>query len=91
MNIRHSFNIGGIICAFLAVSAVCYLLLGSLLPCSIGSVMSSMSHWARHWHVLVVGLLPVYVSLMLFGAAITSIYVGSALQRWVVTQFLQQK
>jgi len=91
MSKRHSFNFGGMICLIAAVCAVCYVLLGSILPCSIGSVLSSMNHWVRHWRVLTVGLLPIYVSFMLFGAAISSVYLGSALQRWLAAHFLNRK
>ena len=91
MHKRNSFNLGGLICLIVTVCAVCYILLISLLPCSIGSVLSSMNHWARHWRVLVAGLLPIYVSLVLFGTAFSSIYLGSALQRWLTTQFSHQK
>ena len=91
MNKRQSFNFGGIICLIAAVCLMCYMLLdGDVLHCSINSVLFSMNHWARHWHILVVGLLPVYVALMFFGTAISSMYLGSALQRWL-TQFLHHK
>ena len=89
---RQSFNVGGLICLVAAVCFMSYVLLdGDILPCSITSVMSSMNHWARHWHILVVGFLPVYVALMLFGTAVFSIYAGSALQRWLTHLLHHQK
>lgn len=92
MTKRDQFNLGGILFLIAAVCLMCYMLLkgNSFLPCSINSVLSSMNHCARHWHIIVVGLLPVYVALMLFGTAISSIYLGSALQRWLI-QFFHQK
>lgn len=49
-----------------------------------------MNHCMNHCHALVVGLLPIYIALMIFGTAMIGLYFGSILQRWI-TQFLSDK
>lgn len=91
MNKRYSLNFGALICLVAAVYCMyCILLQDDVLPFSIGAVVNSMNHWAKHWRILVVGLLPIYVALMFFGTAIIGLYIGSNLQRWL-TRFLHQK
>ncbi len=76
-------NFGSISCLVTAVYSIYhYVLLESkLLPFSISAILS----WAdqRHYHVLAVGLLPIYLALMIFGTAIMSVYLGSVIQRWL--------
>jgi len=55
----------------------------AVFPISINSAWYCFSHWARHFHVIAVALLPVYVALMVFGTATIGIYLGSAIQRWI--------
>jgi len=91
MNTRSTFNLGALICLVAVVYLIYYLLLmDHLLPLSISSVFSGFNHRIHHWHVLAVGLLPVYLALMIFGTSIIGIYLGGALQRWI-SQFLQNK
>jgi hypothetical protein len=91
MNKRDSLNLGAIICSVAAVYILYYLLLEDKpFPFSITSVLGGVNHWLRHWHVLVVGLLPVYLALMVFGTSMMGLYVGGALQRWL-THFLHHK
>lgn len=67
----------------LAVYSISFLMVREkIFPLSINSMMSSLNHLVRHWHVLVVGLLPVYVALMIFGTAVIGVYLGGALHRW---------
>lgn len=91
MNKRKPLNIGGFIC-LLAVSYFIYYLLlpDNILPFTIPSALTCINHWVRHWHVLAVGLLPIYLALMIFGAGVLGIYFGSAAQRWL-TRFLHHK
>lgn len=87
---KHTFNIGGISFLAAAIYFIYYLLLhDKALPFSISTVLSSISYWARDWHVLVVGLLPIYIALMIFGTAVLGVYLGSAVQRWI-TQRIDQ-
>lgn len=86
-----SLNIGAFICLVVATYVIYYLLLrDSMMPFSIYSVLSSINHWAKDWHVIVIALLPIYLALMIFGTAMLGIYFGSAIQRWIGS-FLSQK
>lgn len=91
MKKRHTINIGGFISSMIAVYLIYYVLLqDDLLPFSIRSVLSAMNHWAHSWHVLAVGLMPIYLAIVIFGAAMTGIYLGSALHRWI-QRFIQHR
>jgi len=81
-----------LICLIVAVFFVCYFLFqDDNLPISINSVWFSINHTCmRQFHILAVGLLPIYVALMVFGTAIFSKYCGSRLQR-VISQLIQHK
>jgi hypothetical protein len=88
---KRNLNVGGIACLMAGVYCMCYILLNdNALPGSIAAVEGSLSHWVRHWHVVVVGLMPIYVACALFGAAICSLTVGSTLYRWL-SDFMHQK
>ncbi len=84
INKRHTLNFCEAACLFVAVYVICYMLRhDNVFPMSINSVWYWFSHWTRHFHVIAVALLPVYVALMVFGTAIIGIYLGSAIQRWI--------
>jgi uncharacterized membrane protein YbhN (UPF0104 family) len=92
INRRSSLNLGGILCLVAAVYLICTILIrDAIAPISISSMLSSFNHWAKHWHVLAVGLLPIYVALMIFGTAIVGIYFGSAVHRWIVCFFKKRQ
>jgi hypothetical protein len=81
---RYTLSVCEGICLIAAVYVICYMLRqDDIFPMSINSAWAYFSHWAKHFHVLAVGLLPVYVALMVFGTASVGIYLGSAIQRWV--------
>ena len=91
MNKRHILNLGEALCLMAAVYLICYLLRqDNIAPISIDSAWAYINHWAKHFHVIAVGLLPVYVALMVFGTAVFGIFLGATLQRWI-TQFLHLK
>ena len=91
MNKRNLLNLGEALCLAGAVYFICHVLRqDNIVPISISSVWAYISHWAKHFHVIAAGLLPVYVALMVFGTAIGSLYLGSAIQRWI-TRFLHSK
>jgi len=88
MNRRSSLNLGGVLFLIAAVYLICTILIcDAIAPISISSMLSSFNHWARHWHVLAVGLLPIYVALMIFGTAIMGVYFGSAVHRFIARFF----
>jgi hypothetical protein len=81
---KQYINFGGITCLIVGVySMYCMLLDDNTLPWSISSVETSLSHWIRHWRVIVVALMPIYVAFILFGTAIGSLFFGSTLQHWL--------
>ena len=77
-------NLGVILCLAILTAILAYILVeDDILPFAIPTVMEAINHRVGHWHVLVVGLMPVYVALMIFGTGMLSIYLGSAVQRWL--------
>ncbi len=69
---RPGFHTTGMVFSVLAVVLMGFLLWSDeWLPFSIGAVWRAVAHGMKtpHSHLLSVGLLPVYVALMLFGAA----------------------
>lgn len=83
MGKRTSLNVGGALSLGFAVFVISYTLLReNILPTSIDSIMAHLNHSVHHWHVLVVGLLPVYVALCIFGTAMVTIYLGTLAHRW---------
>jgi len=88
--IRERIDTTRAICLVLAVLAICYLLYSdALFPCSISTVWETISRFVRvpHFQLVTVGLLPVYVALMVFGAAFFGAFAGGyiirALYRWL--------
>lgn len=67
---------------FVLYSVYYILLKDTFLNASISSIIASSHKFARQNHVLVLGLIPIYISLMIFGASILGIYVGSRLQQF---------
>jgi hypothetical protein len=86
LNKKGPLNLGGIICLTTAVYFIYYLLIQNILPDSVSSLLAWNNDSAKKWHVLAIGLVPIYLALIIFGTAIFSLYVGSSLQRWL-TQF----
>ncbi len=88
---NSSLTIGGILCLSIAVYCIYYVLVSDkILPFSISSVLTWSNHYAKEWHILTVGLVPIYLALMIFGTSMISLYFGSALQRWL-SQFGRNK
>lgn len=90
-NNRSFLNIGTVICLIAGTYIIYSMMLSDdLLPFSIASFHSSVHHHMRHWHVIAVGLLPIYVAFVIFGTAVICAYMGTALYRWL-GQFLNHK
>ncbi|MDA8561575.1 hypothetical protein N9L02_00500 [Gammaproteobacteria bacterium] len=84
MKNRVSINFGAIVCVIALVYLSFKVLVhGAFLPFSIFSVQSAINNWIKHWHIIAIGLLPVYISVVFFGAAFFGIIFGSALQKCV--------
>lgn len=90
-NIKQRVNIGGTLFLIMFVYSIYRILLvDDILPFSISAVQTSMNHWLKHWHILSVGLLPIYVAFVFFGAGLCGFILGSTLQRWVSRYFHQK-
>jgi len=86
MNKLASLNIIGILVTALMVFYVTYyfLLQDTFLPISISSIITHATHLEIKKHILVLGLLPFYIAAMIFGAGLLGIYLGSALQHFIM-------
>lgn len=90
MKKRFSFHIGSLI-TFTGVFYLAYYLLleDNPLHLSIASIINYSHPLAIKKHLLVVGFLPIYISMIIFGAALLGIYLGSALQNLFARYFLE--
>jgi|GEM_PF-6041183 len=78
---KRYLDIGGIIGATLTICVMCDIFLRENIPfLSIGVTQDMISHWATHWHILVVALLPFYMAVIFFGASIIGFFIGSTAQ-----------
>ncbi|HSW93822.1 MAG TPA: hypothetical protein VLJ15_05625 [Gammaproteobacteria bacterium] len=81
---RHTVTICEAVCLLLAIGVTCYVLCeNEMSPVSIDSAWNYFSHWARHFHVIAVALLPVYVALVIFGTATLCAWLGSIVRRLI--------
>ena len=81
---KNPLNVGGIICLSTAIYIIYYFLVQDILPCSIDSVLNHTGHAAKKWHLIMIGLIPIYLGLVIFGTSILSLQGGAALQRWFI-------
>ncbi len=85
---KQTLNIGGIIGALVVAYATYGILLRKKIGLlSIDTMQGLMNHWATHWHIIVVGLLPIYVAAVFFSAALGGLLLGSAIQRRLLRIF----
>ncbi len=74
-------NIGGVIGLILVALAMGDVLLCENIPLlSINITQTMISHWARHWHVIAIALLPIYIAILFFGASMLGLWLGSMIQ-----------
>ncbi len=84
MRKKISLNIGGLICLLITIYVIYYLLLkDTVLPFSVSSLLTWGNHCSKQWHILTIGLIPIYLAMIVFGAGMLSIYLGSVLQHWL--------
>lgn len=77
-------NWGTIIAVLAACCIVYYLLLqDNFLHTSISSIIARSHTLAIKKRIILHGLLPIYIAMMIFGAAMIGIYIGSSLQQLV--------
>lgn len=86
MKYQHNkFNIIIILSTLIILFGAYYLLLNdTFLPTSISAIIAGSDQFDRKDHALVLGLIPIYISFMIFGASILGIYLGSQIQRLTV-------
>lgn len=86
-----SFNLGTLI-AFSGVFYIAYYLLlnDNPLRVSLSAIIERSHELSMNKHLLVLGLIPIYISIIIFGAATLGIYLGAILQR-VIIHPLQDK
>jgi hypothetical protein len=64
-----------------SIYAAYYLLLReNRMHSSISSIVSYANHFAIRPHLLILGLLPIYIATMIFGAAMLGIYLGARIE-----------
>jgi hypothetical protein len=89
---KNSFFSVNSILTFITITAVMglayYLLLhDGILRSSISSIISYSSQLTIRQHFIVLGLLPIYIAAMIFGAILLGIYLGSKLERFFQRSF----
>ena len=85
MNAFVSSKISTIAALMIAVYLAYYLLLrDNFLHCTITSIIHYTAHLSIKEHLIVLGLLPIYIAMMIFGAAILGIYLGSRIEYLLV-------
>lgn len=84
---HYSLNIGTLI-SLTAVSSMGYYLLlhDNFLHTSITAIINYSQSMSLKPHLIVLGLLPIYIATVIFGTAILGAHVGSALQQFVNRQ-----
>lgn len=60
----------------------CYLLLNHSLSLSIYSIIAA-SHTSLAAHLLILGLLPIYIAAVIFGSAMLALYIGPNIQQFL--------
>lgn len=67
-----------------------FLVQDNFLHISISSIIAKSHQLKEADHVLVLGLLPIYIALMVFGAGVVGIFLGSILQQCLVRAINKQ-
>lgn len=82
---KQCLNIGGIIGLILVALMMSDILLCENIPLlSIKITQTMISHWAKHWHIIAIALLPAYIAVLFFGASALGLFLGSMAQQWVM-------
>jgi hypothetical protein len=81
-----------LLCNVIGLAIAIYVMYSLLLkhdefPLSIIAILHSLCNWVDHSYVLIVGLLPIYIAVMIFGLAILGLYLGSLLEHFVARLF----
>lgn len=80
-----SFNLGTLITLSGAFYIAYYLLLDdSLVHISLTAIIDRSNELSMNKHLLVLGLIPIYIAIVIFGAATIGVYLGGIIQRAVI-------
>lgn len=78
-----SLSVSTFITLTIVVYVVYYLLLqDNFLHISISSIIDRTHHLRDKGHLIVLGLLPIYIATMVFGSILLGVYLGSSLQQF---------
>lgn len=81
----YSLGLGALITISLTLYLVYYLLLSdNILHTSISSIVYQSNKLEMKVHMMVLGLLPIYIAAMIFGSGLLSAYIGSRLEHLVI-------
>lgn len=58
-----------------------FLLLDNGFHTSISAIIASTHHMSIHEHLLVLAILPIYIGVIVFGAAVLGIYIGAKIKQ----------
>lgn len=72
---------------FVCMGAYYFLLHDTYLELSIASIIAKSNHLELKKHLIVLGILPIYIALIVFGTAVFGVYIGTALQRYIYRFF----
>lgn len=88
MKLKFSISISNAIAIITASVLAYYLLLcENILHTSISEIIDYSDTLEVTQHILILGLLPIYIAAMVFGAAMFGIYLGSMLQQLIFKRF----
>lgn len=92
MKYFYKYNIGSIVMLMMASYLAYYLLLdNNWLHTSIASIINTTQDLPFESHLLIVGLIPIYVGVIVFGAGLLGIYWGNRLQHYIVKRHKKLK
>jgi hypothetical protein len=79
-----SYNLAVLIVFSLVSMATYYVLLQeNFLHMSISSIIKQSHHLRLNQHLLVLGILPIYIAMVIFGAAILGVYLNGLIQEYL--------
>ena len=88
MNKKHTVRISTIFAVITASLLSYYLLLHeNFLHTSIGEIIDYSHTLEITEHVLILGILPIYIAIMVFGAVMSGLYLGKSLNRFMLRRF----
>jgi hypothetical protein len=78
---KFSTHIGSLVALIVCSYVTYYLLLhDNFLHISISAILDSSRQLANKEHLIIVGLIPIYIGTMIFGTALLGVYIGSKVQ-----------